>query len=161
MAAGATGAPDSGVLSDCFRLLRNCLTVPKLFPVLLWRSDHSAGDPKQSSSRLCMVTVYITCGTMVYGDDRSNRPKDARSRVNFRNKLHRSWNAPKSFVDLDSPGVVALDTSVVSDVLGLKAFYDDAEPTLVLPGMAKNIIQILVPDDRAEPRGFCNVRLLL
>ena len=40
----------------------------------------------------------------------------------FRNELRVSWNAPKSFVELDSPDVVALDTSVVPDVVGLKAF---------------------------------------
>ena len=101
-----------------------------------------------------MVTVYITCGTMASGDDMSSRPKDDHSGVNFRNELRRSWNAPKSFVDLYSMGVVALDTSVVPDVLGLKAFYDEAELVRVLPGMAENIIRILIPDDCAEPRGF-------
>ena len=48
--------------------------------------------------------------------------------VHFRNELQASWNAPMSFVDLELPGVVKLDTSVVPDVLGLKAFYDDAAP---------------------------------
>ena len=56
---------------------------------------------------------------MVCGDDRSCRPKIDISGVSFRNKLCRSWNAPKSFVDLESPGVVTLDTSIVPDVLAL------------------------------------------
>ena len=59
---------------------------------------------------------------MASSDDKSCQPKDGRSVVNFRNELRWSWNAPKSFVDLESPGVVTLDTSVVPDVLGLKAF---------------------------------------
>ena len=42
-----------------------------------------------------------------------------------------------SYVDLDSPGVVKLDTSVVPDVLGLRAFYDNAELVRVLPGRAR------------------------
>ena len=62
-----------------------------------------------------------------------------------------------SSIDLESPGVVTFDTSVVPDVLGLKAFYGDDEPLWVLPGMAENIIRILVPDDRAEPRGFHDI----
>ena len=70
-----------------------------------------------------------------------------------------TWNAPKSFVNLDSPGVVALATSVVPDVLGLGAFHDDGALVRVLPGMTENIIQILVLDDRAEPRGFHDILL--
>ena len=52
-----------------------------------------------------------------------------------------------------------LDTSVDPDVLGLKAFYINAEPVRVLPGMAENIMRILVSDDSAEPRGFRNILL--
>ena len=95
-----------------------------------------------------MVTIYITCGTMASGDLRSSQAIDDRSGVNCRNELCRSWNAPKSFIDLDSPGVVAFGTSVDLDVLGLKAFYVNAEPVRV-PDMAENIIRILVPDDHA------------
>ena len=60
---------------------------------------------------------------------------------------------------IDSPGIVALDTSVVPDVVGLKAFYANAEPVQVLPGMPKNIIRVLVPDDRTETRGFHDILL--
>ena len=96
---------------------------------------------------------------MASGDNRSSRPEDDCSGVNFHNKLRVSWNAPISFVDLDSPGVVALNTSVVPDVAGLNAFYADAEPVWVLPSMAENIIRVLVPDDRAEPQVFHDILL--
>ena len=61
--------------------------------------------------------------------------------VNFRDELQTAWNAPKYFADLESPGVVTPDTSVVPDVLVLNAFYDDAEPVRVLPGKAENIVR--------------------
>ena len=38
-------------------------------------------------------------------------------------------------------------------------FYDDADPVRVLPGMAENIIRILVPDDHAELWGFHDILL--
>ena len=68
----------------------------------------------------------------------------------FRCELQTSWNMPKSYVDWESPGVVKLDTSVVPDVLGLRAFYDDAKSVQVLPGRAQN--RVLVPDARAKPQ---------
>ena len=89
---------------------------------------------------------------MASTDAGGSRPKDDRSGVNFQDELQISWNALKSFVDLESPGVVKLDTSVVPDALGLKAFYDNADLVRVLPGRAKNIVRVLVPDARAEPR---------
>ena len=46
--------------------------------------------------------------------------------VSFRFELQISWTAPESYVTLDSPGVVELDTSVVPDVLGLRARYQNA-----------------------------------
>ena len=55
--------------------------------------------------------------------------------------------------------MVKLDTSVVPDVLGLKAFYNDAEPVWVLPSRAENNVGVLFPDARAEPRGFHNISL--
>ena len=48
-------------------------------------------------------------------------------------------------------------TSVVPDVMGLNAFYDDAKPVRVLPGTAKNSVRVLVPDSR--PQGFLDVVL--
>ena len=71
----------------CFHLQRTCLTVPELSPVSSCRPTHSAGDQQRSSGWLCTVTVHITCRTMASGDDRSSRPEDDRSGVNFHNKL--------------------------------------------------------------------------
>ena len=68
-----------------------------------------------------------------------------------------SWNSPESFVTLDSPEV---DTSVVPDVLGLRACYPDAKPTRVLPGRALNSVRLLVPDARATSWGFHDVTLV-
>ena len=39
------------------------------------------------------------------------------------------------------------------------SFYDDAEPVRVLPGRAENIVRVLVPDARAEPRGCHHILL--
>ena len=61
---------------------------------------------------------------------------------------------------LVSPGVVDLDTSVVPDVLDLRAHYENAEATKVLPGRAQNSVRVLVPDTRAMPRGFHDVTLV-
>ena len=43
---------------------------------------------------------------MASGDAGGSRPRDDRSGVSFRCEMQTSWNAPKSFVDLESPGVV-------------------------------------------------------
>ena len=134
------------------------MTVTKLSPVSSCRPVHSA-EYQQGSSWLCTVTVYITGGTMASGDTGGSRPPDGRIGVRFRCKLQTSWNAPKSYVDLESPGVVKLDTSVVPDVLGLKAFYDDAELVWLLPGRAQNSVQVLILDAIAEPQGFHDVTL--
>ena len=65
-----------------------------------------------------------------------------------------SWDPPKTCVDLTSPGIVILDTTVVPDVFGLHAFKDEAALIRVLPGDFPKIVRVLVSDDRAEPRGF-------
>ena len=97
---------------------------------------------------------------MASGDDRSCRPKDdCIGSISEMNYARLGTRQNLSFVDLDSPGVVTLDTSVVLGVLRLREFYDDAEPVRVLPGMAENIIRILVPDDRVEPLGFHDILL--
>ena len=83
-------------------------------------------------NRRCTVTVYITSGAMASGNAGGSRPRVDRGGVTFRYELQTSWNAPESYVTLDSPGVVELDTSVVHDVLGLRARYQNAEPTRVL-----------------------------
>ena len=54
-----------------------------------------------------------------------------------------SWNPPKTCVDLNSPGVVVLDTTVVQDVLGLRAFNKEAALVRVLPGASPNIVRVL------------------
>ena len=96
---------------------------------------------------------------MAFGDGLSGQPSSDHSGVTFQYELRKSWNTPKSFVDLDSLGVVVLDTTVVPDVLGLNTYRDNAELVRVLPGASPNIIQILVPDDLVEPRGFHNILL--
>ena len=106
-------------------------------PVSSCRPVHSTGY-QRSSNWLCTVTVYIIGGTMASGDAGGSRPCDDRSGVSFRCELQTSWKPSKSYVDLESPGVVKLDSSVVLDVLGRRTFYDDAKPVRVLPGRAQN-----------------------
>ena len=96
---------------------------------------------------------------MASGDAGGSWPLDDRSGVSFICELQTSRNAPKSYVDLDSPGVVKLDASVIPDVLGLRAFYDDAKPVRVLPGRTQNSVRVPVPDARAKPQGFHDVTL--
>ena len=87
-------------------------------------------------TRRCAMTVCIANGAMASSDSGDSRPQADRRRVIFRNELQTTWNAPESYAALDSPGVVEQDTSVVSDVLGLRARYQNAGPTGVLPGRA-------------------------
>ena len=49
---------------------------------------------------------------------------------------------------------MVLDTTVIPDVIGLHVFHDQAALVRGLPGHSKNIVRVLVPDDRAAPRGF-------
>ena len=147
-------------LSDvCFRLLRLCRTLLQLLRISSCEPVHFAGDQQWGSGRLCTVIVYITCSTMASSDDRSCRPRDDRSGVHFRNEFLKTWNAPKSFIDKESPGAVTLGTSVVPDVLGPRVFYEDAEPVWVLPSMAENSVRILVPDDRAVTPSAAELQL--
>ena len=94
---------------------------------------------------------------MTSGDSGVSPPSVVRLGVTFRSKLQTAWNAPESFVTLDSPGVVELDTSVVSDVLGLRVRYQNAGPTRGLNVRAQNSIRVLAPDARAVPLGFHDV----
>ena len=105
-----------------FPLAANLSHLPNLLTVLQYRLDQSAGEPQQNYSRFCTVTVYISCGTMASGDGLSGQPLSDRNGVTFQYELRKSWNVPKSFFDLDSPGVVVLDTTVVPDALGLNAY---------------------------------------
>ena len=95
------------------------MRVTGLFPESLIQLLCFVGDYRHT------VTVYHISGAMASGD---SRPGADRSGVSFRNQLQVPWNAPESIVTLDSPGVVALDTSADPDVLGLRALNDDAEP---------------------------------
>ena len=115
---------------------------------------HSVG------SRRCIVTVSIISGAMASGKARGGRFRVDRGGVNFRYELETSWNARESFLILDSPEVVVLDTSVIPDLLGLRAHYPNAESTRVLPGRAQNIVRVLVPDARAMPQGFHDITLV-
>ena len=49
---------------------------------------------------------------------------------------------------LTSPEIVVLD------MVGLHVYDDKAARVRVLPGDFLNIVRVLVPDDRAAPRGF-------
>ena len=60
---------------------------------------------------------------MASGDD---QPAGDRSGVTFQCGIRTSWNPPKTYVDLTSPDVVVLDTTVVPDVLGLRDFNEEA-----------------------------------
>ena len=56
-------------------------------------------------------------------------------------------------------GVVDLDTSIMPDVFGLRAF-DHREPVVrMLLGEFENMVQVLVPDATATPVGFHDVLL--
>ena len=92
------------------------------------------------------MSVYLTSGAMASGDVGGSLPRVDRSGVSFRCELQTSWNV--------------LDTSVVPDVLGLRALYEDAKLTWVLPGRAQNSVRVLVPDTRVKPRGFHDVTLV-
>ena len=78
------------------------------------------------------MTVYIASAAMTSSESGGSWPRVDRCGVTFHNELQTAWNAPESYVILDSPGVVELDTSVVSDVLGLRVHYQNAGPTRVL-----------------------------
>ena len=76
-----------------------------------------------------MVSVYLTSCAIASSDIGGSR---------FCCELKTSWNAPELYMNLESPGVV--DTSVVQDILGLRALYEDAEPSRVLSGKAQNSV---------------------
>ena len=63
---------------------------------------------------------------MTSGDDLNSWPAGDRSDITFRCDMHVSWDPPKTYVDLTSHGVVFLDTTVVPNVLGLRAFEEVA-----------------------------------
>ena len=146
-----TASPDSLVLLD-FVSVRSCLSFEgkqgcyeELLPGLLFRLEY------YTRTKRFTVNVCITSGAMASSDSGGSHPRVDHHRVTFR---------MESYVNLDSPGVVKLDTSVVSDVLGLRAHYQNARPTRVLPGRAQNSVCVLIPDVHAVPRGFHDVTLV-
>ena len=60
-------------------------------------------------------------------------------------------------MDLSSPGVVTLDTTIVPDVFGLHAFDHRAPAVRVLPGKFSNTVRVLVLDVNVAPVGFHDV----
>ena len=103
-----------------FLLVADCLTV---LPCLL---DQSTRDFQHNYSRICTITVYISRSVMASGDDHRGQPAGDRNEVTFQCEIRTSWNHPKTYVDLNSPDVVVLDTTVDPDVLGLHAFNEEA-----------------------------------
>ena len=63
---------------------------------------------------------------MASGDDQSGQAAGDQSGVTFQCEIRTSWNPPKTYIDLNSPGFVVLDTTVVPDVLGLHAFNEES-----------------------------------
>ena len=98
------------------------------------------------------MNVYITSGVMASGDAGGSRPRVDRSVVSFLCEQQTSWNAPKSYVNLESP--------VDPDVLDMRALYEDAKLTQVLSGRAQNSVRVLVPDARAKLLRFHEVTLV-
>ena len=133
----------------CFLSCSKNSTVTKSLPELLRRPVHIV------RRRRCTVSAYLTSGAMGSGDAGGGWPRVERSGVSFRCELQTSWNVPWNvpewFVNLESLGVVELDTSVVPDVLGQRALNEDAKPTWVMSGRAQNSVRVLVLDARAKP----------
>ena len=106
------------------------------------------------------MSVYVGSGIMASGDVGNSQSRGDRSGVRFRCEPETAWNVPESYVTLDSPGVMMLDTAVVPDVLGFWVRYEDAAAVGVLPGRVQNSVQLLIPDAIAEPRGLHYVTLV-
>ena len=95
--------------------------------VLQGRLDHSARDSQRFVDRICTFSVYILYCVMASDDV---QPAGDRSGITFECEFT-SWNLFMVYVDLNSLGVVVLDTNVVPDVIGLHALHDQA--ALVIP----------------------------
>ena len=137
----------------CF-FLWTCRIAQEYFTVLLCRFSQTTRDYRKDCARVCTFTVYISCCVMASGNVRNSQPAGDRSGKTFWCEMCTSWDPPKMYVDLTSPGVVVLDTTIVPDVVGLHAYDDNAAIVRVLPGDFLNIVRVLVPDDREAPRGF-------
>ena len=62
-------------------------------------------------------------------------------------------------VDLSSLGVIDLDTSIVPDAFGLRAFDSQKSVIQMLPRDFRNTVRILVPDAEATPLDFHDILL--
>ena len=113
------------------------------------RIGQTTQDYRRSNcAQAYIVTVYFSFSVMA--DDWNSRAADDQY------CMRTSWDpsVDDKCVDLTSPVVVVLDTTVVPDVMGLCTFDVQAPVVRVLPGDFGNTVRVLVPDDRSEPRGF-------
>ena len=131
-----------------YRIAQDYLTV------LPCRLGQTAQDYCKNCAPVCTFTVYISGSVMASGDGRHSQPAGDRSGKTFWCEMRTSWYPPKTYVDLTSPRVVVLDTTVVPDVVGLHAYEDKAALFRVLSGDFLNIVRALVPEDREAPCSF-------
>ena len=123
------------------------------------RLSQTAQDFRGNRGQICTFIVYISYGVMASVDDRNSELAGDRSGETFWCEMCTSWDPPKTYVNLASPGVVILDTTIVPDVVGLHAFDDQATLVRVFPDDFPNIVRVLVPDHSAESRGFHDLLL--
>ena len=83
---------------------------------------------------------------------------EARSGITFGVTLEVPWNAPEAYVQLDSVGVVDMDT--VPDVLGLTGRRREVAVVRVLQGRDERSVCALIPDPRVLERGFHDVTIV-
>ena len=125
---------------------------------------------------LCHLTVYCAAGLLISGSDcirlavwrlllqrvsvdcvmatDGDAPAEARSGIIF----GVPWNTPETFVQLESVGVVDLDT--VPDVLGLTGRRLEVAVVCVLQGWDERSVRTLIPDPRVLERGFHDVTIV-
>ena len=106
----------------CYCSSCDCLHVPRLCVDSLIQFVCAVCDSYRTGLWDYIVDAMASGGS---------QPGADRSGIDFWVHVHTPWNAPESVVTLDSPGVVALDTSHVSDVLELRTRNADAEPARV------------------------------
>ena len=116
-----------------------------------YSADSVVGDIPQTITQDYFVDVMVTG---------SSQPETDRQGIDFRVHMHIPWNAPKSIVTFNSPGMYVLDTTYVPDVLGLRTHFPGAETVKVLHGRAEESVQVLFPDDKVTGRGFHDVTLV-
>ena len=85
-------------------------------------------------------------------------PAEARSGITFGVTLEVPWNAPQAYVQLDSVGVVDLDT--VPDVLCLTGQRPEVAVVRVLQGRDERSVRVLITDPRVLDSGFHDVTIV-